>query len=120
MQPFEMTSPEETQAAETELRAQMQRVAAPAGFTDRLMARVEAEQPKKAKVLMFRSPMTRTWLGGAIAAMLALGVFAGERKYEEHRRAEVQQQFETAMRVTDHALSQTRDQLAKAGISLGE
>lgn len=119
MQPFENWNNEETRAAEAELRTQMQRVAAPAGFADRLMARVEAE-PKRAKVLMFRSPVARAWVGGAIAATLALGVFLGQRKYEDHRRAEVQQQFETAARVTDHALEQARDQLARAGISLGE
>lgn len=125
MQQFENWSTEETNAAEAELQQEMKRVAAPAGFADRLMARAEAEQvkrPQRARVLAFRSPIARTWIGGAIAAMLTLGVFVGGEVHErrEKRQAEVQQQFETAMRVTDHALEHTRDSLAKAGISLGE
>lgn len=133
MQPFENWNNEETNAAEAELRAELKRVAAPAGFADRLMARVETEQTKqgaqpqrgaqlqRGKLLMFRSPVARTWIGGAIAAMLTLGVFVGgeiRERREEQRR--VQQEFDTAMRVTDHALEQTRGQLARAGISLGE
>lgn len=119
MQPFAKYDEEVIRAEEAQLRATLQRVAAPEGFADRLMARVEAE-PRKAKLLLFRSPVMRTWMGGAIAAALALGVFAAGEVHErrERRAAEAQRQFALASRATDHALEQARTQLARAGISL--
>lgn len=107
---------------EQQLTQSLRRVAAPEGFADRLMARVEAKTPRRAKVLSFRSPATRTWLTGALAATLALGVFLGEQAHireQQRQQAHVEQQFETAMRVTDQALDRTRTRLEKAGIALG-
>jgi hypothetical protein len=39
-------------------------------------------------------------------------------RHEREQAALATQQFETAMRVTDHALDQTRNQLQRAGIKL--
>lgn len=62
---------------------------------------------------------TRTWLGGAIAAVLAMGVFVGTHVHEQHeRRVEAQKQFETAERITDETLARTRAELARQGIEL--
>lgn len=121
MQPFAEYDQDQMRTEEAELRERMKRVAAPAGFAERLMARAEAE-PKRGKVLLFRSPTARAWMGGAIAAALTLGVFVGSEVHErrERQQAQVQQQFDTAMQVTDQALDRTRDKLAKAGITLGE
>ena len=61
------------------------------------------------------------WMGGALAAVLVVGVFGVEQVHVRHEReqaAQATQQFETAMRVTDHALDQTRAQLQRAGIRL--
>jgi len=59
-------------------------------------------------------------MGSAIAAVLVLGCFVAERVHVERQKAELaQQQFETAMRVTDHALDQTRVQLERAGLRFG-
>jgi hypothetical protein len=109
---------------EQELTRRMRRVDPPEGFMERLMERAEAEAPTPAKVLtMPRRMVFRAWVGGAIAAMLVTGVFIGERVHvrsEERKQALAQQQFETAMRVTDHALDQTRASLQKAGLTLTE
>ena len=58
------------------------------------------------------------WMGGAVAAMLLAGVFvAGDvHVRREHERAT--QDFATAERIEAQTLAQTRQQLAKAGVSL--
>ncbi|HEX5284651.1 MAG TPA: hypothetical protein VFW30_11090 [Bryocella sp.] len=65
---------------------------------------------------------TRGWMGGAIAAVLAMGIFVGAHVHEQHeqheRRAVAQQQFETAERITDETLARTRAELARQGIEL--
>jgi hypothetical protein len=62
-------------------------------------------------------PRPRAWMGGAIAAVLAMGVFVGAHVHEQHeRRIEAQKQFETAERITDETLARTREQLARQGI----
>ena len=66
-----------------------------------------------------RIPQARAWMGGAIAAVLAMGVFAGAHIHEQHeRRVMAQQQFETAQRITDETLARTREQLERQGINL--
>ena len=67
---------------------------------------------------LFRAPV---WASGVLAAMLLLGAWAGEQVHARHQRQQAriaQQQFETALRVTDQALDQTRRQLARAGLRL--
>ena len=74
------------------------------------------------KLLFLPKPAFRTWIGGAIAAALAVGVFVGEQVHQraqERKQELAEQQFETAMRVTDHALDQTRARLERAGLRLG-
>jgi hypothetical protein len=71
---------------------------------------------------MPRLPQARAWMGGAIAAVLAIGVFAGAHIHEQHEQHErqmmAQQQFETAERITDEALARTRAELEQRGINL--
>jgi len=109
---------------EQELTRRMRRVDPPEGFMERLMERAESDAPVKARVLtMPRRMVFRAWVGGAIAAMLVTGIFIGEQAHvrsEERKQAAAQQQFETAMRATDHALDQTRASLQKAGLTLSE
>jgi len=112
-----------------ELMRGLRRVDAPEGFAARVMERsavvpthddktVMNGPPRVAKVLAFPKP--RAWMGSAMAAVLVLGCFVAERVHVERQKAELaQQQFETAVRVTDHALDQTREQLARAGLRLG-
>ncbi len=69
-----------------------------------------------------RIPQARAWMGGAIAAVLAIGVFAGAHIRDQHQQHErqmmAQQQFETAERITDETLARTREQLERHGINL--
>lgn len=97
---------------------------APSGFADRVMERAAAgaqpvARPGHGKLLTMPVRQWRTWASGAIAALIVLGVLQGERIHQQHeRRAEAQRQFETAERITDQTLEQTREQLQRAGISL--
>jgi hypothetical protein len=70
-------------------------------------------------------PRPRAWMGGAIAAVLAMGVFAGAHIHEQHEQHEqherqvlAQQQFEAAERITDETLARTRAELERRGINL--
>ena len=67
-------------------------------------------------------PRPRAWMGGAIAAVLAIGVFAGAHIREQHEQHErqvlAQQQFEAAERITDETLARTRAELERRGINL--
>ena len=100
---------------EHRLTQALQRLDAPQGFADRVMERVEATPRRKVFVM---SPRTSTWVSGAIAAMLAIGIFTGERVHQRHERERAEQQFETATRITDQALAHAREQLQRAGVPL--
>jgi hypothetical protein len=68
---------------------------------------------------VFAMPRPRAWMGGAIAAVLAMGIFVGTHVHEQHeRRVVAEQQFETAERITDETLARTREQLERQGINL--
>ena len=73
---------------------------------------------------MPRLLQTRAWMGGAIAAVLALGVFVGTHVHDQHEQHErqvmAQQQFEAAQRITDEALARTRTELEQRGINLDQ
>jgi hypothetical protein len=110
---------------ELALARAMARVEAPEGFAKRVMERAggAAEtlvvmRPRRGLVRM------QAWMGGAIAAVLALGMFGAEQLHLRRERAEeaakADQQFAVAMQVTDHALEQTREQLQRAGLKLGD
>ena len=122
---------------ELQLARAMRRVDAPEGFAARVMeCAANSERADAApapgdaapRVVVMRprfgSLRVRTWAGGAIAAMLALGMFGAEQLHQQHERAQqaalANQQFEAAVRVTDQALAQTREQLQRAGLNLGE
>lgn len=71
---------------------------------------------------VFAMPRPRAWMGGAIAAVLAVGVFVGAHVHEQHeqheRQVQAQQEFATAERITDETLARTREQLERQGINL--
>jgi hypothetical protein len=111
---------------EAKLTQAMQRVDAPEGFAARIMDRVAkpaeatataAPTATTGKVIAFRSRVQR-YAALGLAAMLALGVFGLDQMHQRHERAVATQQFETASRITDQALAHTRQQLARAGVSL--
>lgn len=104
-----------------QLTQALHRVAPPDGFTERVMARTQSSMPARAKAVTM-TPRPGRWAGGAIAATLLVGLFAAERTHIRRQREQAelaQRQFEVAIRITDETLEQTRQQLQRAGIELG-
>lgn len=107
---------------ETELMEAMRRVDAPDGFADRVLARTGGIPSAQAKGSFMPHPV-QIWLGGAVAATILGGAFWTHEFELRRQRLEAeraQQQFETAVQITDHALEHTRRQLQNAGIPFGE
>ena len=109
---------------ELELARAMRRVDAPEGFAARVMERAASPVDVEQKVLVIRprSGLWRlqAWMGGAIAAVLAIGMYGAEVLHQRREQAKADQQFAVAVQATDHALAQTRGQLQRAGLNLGE
>lgn len=114
-------------AFERELLAAMQRVDAPSRLSITLMNIAEAEQPRPVTPRsesrgfnFWRLPVPRLWMGGALAAALTVGVFAGEAIHvrRDHERAEAEKQFDEAQQITDRALAHARAQIQRAGVDL--
>jgi hypothetical protein len=111
---------------EQSLRHALQRVEVPAETTKKLLALAEESgrtRTHSGRVLAMpmRIALVRSWVGGAIAAVLVLGCFAGARIHAEHeRRLQADQQFEAAERITDQTLERTRQQLEQRGIQLDQ
>jgi len=106
---------------ELQLARAMRRVDAPEGFAERVME-TSASPAETVIVMRPRSGLwqMQAWAGGAIAAVLVLGMFGAEQLHQRREQAKADQQFALAMQVTDHALMQTREQLQHAGLNLGE
>lgn len=108
---------------EQELRKTLGRVDPPAGFAERTMARIAADQRRPEPIPIFARARRRVWLTGALAAALLVGVFAGEQAREARQRSraeQAQKQFEAALQVTDRALDHAREQLQQAGVQVGD
>lgn len=133
---FEMTDPR-MQEFEQALSRAMQRVELRAETTAKFLALAEEAERKRLhagggfRLIKFSSggrvfamPRPRAWMGGAIAAVLALGVFFGthlhEQREQHERQVMAQQQFQTAERITDETLERTREQLEQRGIRLDQ
>lgn len=117
----ELVENEKLAEFELQLARAMRRVDAPEGFAERIMER-SASPAEKVIVMRPRRRLVRmqAWMGGAIAAVLALGMFGAEQIHQRREQAKADQQFAVAMQATDHALDQTRAQLQRAGLNLGE
>jgi type VI protein secretion system component VasF len=107
---------------EQDLAQAMRGIDPPEGFAERVLARAQASEQPRARVLAMprRLPL---WTSGAIAAALLVGVFAGDQLRARHQRERAQlaqQQFEAGVRITDETLEHTREQLAQAGVRFGE
>ena len=103
---------------EQQLTQAMRRVDPPEGFAERVLARAKTQQVSPTNLLVMPARV-RVWAGGAIAAVLAIGAFVGQQvhvRQERHKAEVAQQQFETALRITDETLDQVRLQLQEAGV----
>ncbi len=115
---------------ERDLTLAMRPLKLPDGFADRLLQRVQtgAVAPSAqgaARGRLLRWPEAKRWVGGAIAAGLLFGLFAGgttleRHRQQEHRAAAATAQFETAERITDRAMEQARQQVERAGVHLDD
>lgn len=131
---YESADPQ-MQEFERALARAMQRVEVRAETTAKFLALAEEAERKRVNAgggwrliklsnggrvfAMPRFPQAKAWMGGAIAAVLAMGCFVGAHIHTEHeRRVQAQRQFEAAERITDQALAQTREQLRAQGIYL--
>jgi hypothetical protein len=107
---------------EERLRRSLRRVEAPNNFAVRALERaVASEKPLRLRS-RFRREAHRGWIG-AVAAILVLVVLVANQvrlRREQARIAQVQAQFDTAIRLTNHELEQTRVELERVGLKLGE
>lgn len=108
---------------EAELTLAMRHVDPPAGFADRVMAKVAGPELRRAKILMMPRRV-QTWVGGAVAAVLMVGAVGIQQQHERRERAEeaarAQQQYEQALQITGETLDHVRAQLQQAGVPLGD
>ena len=98
------------------MRALLCRVEAPEGFTERMLARVEAsapdvgarhmERPRRGVLLQFTRPAWRAaYAAAALLALTAGGLHLEHARAEQRRAEQASAQFDTALQVTDHALN---------------
>ena len=115
-------SPKEVEDMEDELRESLRHVPAPAGFSDRVMARVaqkEATRKARERQKSFFGGLHRNagvWTSIAAALVLAVGgnVMHTRHEREEREAAQVQAQMDLAMELTGHALDQVQGNLEKS------
>ena len=116
---------------EQTLQRAMQRVNAPETLAKFLATAVEAEEHRRRSGSgwfrpsrggrVYALPRPRRWVAGALAAALLLAALgAREWRLHQQRVAVADEQFTAAVRVTDQALEQTREQLRQAGLNLGQ
>jgi len=107
---------------EEQVMRSLRRVEAPKGFAARVLQRAAASEKPLSQRLRFRRGLRWGWIGAvaAILVLVALGANQVRVWRERARVAQIQAQFDTAMRVTDGALTQTRAELERMGLKFGE
>lgn len=100
-----------------QLKDDLKRVAAPEGFADRVMERVQAREHTRLRVM----PRQVRHVWQAIAAVALIGALLGTAEVahqrRERQRAEVlQQQFDLAMHITQRTLDGVSQKVSEAGV----
>lgn len=102
---------------EQRLKHDLERVAAPEGFADRVMRRVRAGEQSRLRIMPRR--VLHVWQAVAAAALIAvlLGGAEAVHRQQERQRAEVlQRQFDVAMQITQRTLSGVSQRVSEAGV----
>lgn len=102
---------------EQKLKDDLEQVAAPEGFADRVMRRVQAAESARLRIMPRR--MMHVWQ--AVAAVALIGILLGSglvvRQRHEQQRAEVlQRQFDLAMQITQRTLNGVGQRVSEAGV----
>ena len=107
---------------EQEVRQALRHVDAPEGFTARVLERAAATEMPLPWRLGLRHVPLRAWVGAVAAILLLTALVANQirDRRERERVAKLQVQFDTAMRITDSTLEQTRAELERVGLKLSE
>jgi hypothetical protein len=123
LNPSQALLPESEAVFERQLTQALRPVAAPAGFADRTMARLQSAAPVTAKVIAMQPRPHRLWTSGALAATLLIATVLTQQTHARHQRQQeaerAQQQFEAGLRITDTTLEHVRQQLQQAGLQIG-
>ncbi len=99
---------------ERELQEQLQVRAAPGGFADRVMARVEQRGPERRVRLSLGRPVWR-W---AVAAVLVAGMVVGGIKHDRQQRLageRAREQVLLALRITGSTLRDVQEKVNAGG-----
>ena len=102
---------------EQRLKNDLERVAAPDGFADRVMARVRAREHGRLHPMPRRMP--HVWQAIAAVTLIAVllgGVDAIHRRQEQRRAEVIQHQFEMAMEITQRTLDGVGERVSEAGV----
>ena len=105
---------------ERQLKNVLRRTDPPAGFAGRVMQRaVPLEKRWIAGWRLSFRHQARAWAFATVTLLMVGGLFANQVRLrrERERVARIQAQFETAMRVTNDALNDTRADLEDAGVN---
>jgi|WetSurMetagenome_2_1015567.scaffolds.fasta_scaffold479925_2 hypothetical protein len=95
---------------EQELKQALRRTAPPAGFTDRVMARVQSGRPAPS----YRAPAR--WLTLALAASVMVATFGGLWYREEQQRTQAEtakQQILLAMQITAKQINHVQQKVKR-------
>lgn len=98
---------------ESDLHEQLRARAAPAGFTDRVMARVEKRNQGRSWRLFFGTRWRPAWSWAAVAALLAITVAGSLEREREQRIAgeHAREQVLLALRITGTTLNQVQQKV---------
>ena len=102
---------------EQRLKDDLERVAAPEGFADRVMRRVRASEQSRLRIMPRR--VLHVWQAAAAAALIAVlfgGVGAVHRRQERQRAEVLQRQFDVAMQITQRTLNGVSQRVSEAGV----
>jgi len=110
---------------EEQVRRSLRHVEAPKDFAVRVLERAAAAgKPLPLRPRLRHKPHRRwrKWIGVVAAIVVLVVLLANQARIrrERARVAQIQAQFDTAMRVTSGALEQTRMELERAGVNFGE